>query len=31
MVNLPGEFKVLIGNSSDNILIEKNFYILLKK
>jgi beta-glucosidase len=23
----PGEFKILIGNSSDNIPIEKNFYI----
>ena len=23
----PGEFRVLIGNSSDNILIENNFYI----
>jgi beta-glucosidase len=27
----PGEFKVLIGNSSENILMEKNFYISLKK
>ncbi|MDD3946032.1 MAG: glycoside hydrolase family 3 C-terminal domain-containing protein, partial [Bacteroidales bacterium] len=27
----PGEFKVLIGNSSDNILIERGFYILPKK
>jgi len=27
----PGEFKILIGNSSDNILIEKDFYISLKE
>jgi beta-glucosidase len=27
----PGEFKILIGNSSDNILLEKNFFISLKK